>query len=277
MNKGLRLRECHAGRGLYHIPDDHARHRLLSCLNSDPARGDTILLHRAQRAISATLAKWPNAPEAAEWYAGSALLNAFALAENREAQHEMDLFELQPETRRILRTVLSNARLRQPSLLGNSMARRTSSDGLANGISGTWFCLIRSLYGDNLPTSRTATGTVPLLTAYSVMELRRHPSFCSGLGENAFPVADADLSGTAKPVRNGYQALRKKFRKSGFHFLVITWRWGLQFAMWVVDPQGHLAALRDAVAIHCRLLSDHLIRHGCSHSLKHPTVEVVID
>jgi 23S rRNA A2030 N6-methylase RlmJ len=284
-NKGLRLRECHAGRGLYRIPDDHARHRLLSCLNSDPATGDAILLHSAQRTISATLARWPNAPEAAEWYAGSALLNAFALARDHEALHEMELYELQPETRRILRMVLSNAHLRQPSLC---ILPALEQDGEFDGEAhierriGEWdkrdLVLLDPFAIWRQPADQSNRDRYGAIVDGLLSHGTEAPSLilCWTWG-NAFPVADADLRGTAKPVRNGYQELREKIHKSGFHFLVITWRWGLQFAMWVVAPQGHLAALRDDIGKHCRRLSDHLIRHGCGHSLSHPTVEVVID
>ena len=67
----------------------------------------------------------------------------------------------------------------------------------------------------------------------------------------AFPVADADLDGTAQPVRNGYAMLRDKLHGAGFRFVLIKWRWGLQFAMWVVVPDEHLEPLRDEISHYC--------------------------
>jgi hypothetical protein len=93
----------------------------------------------------------------------------------------------------------------------------------------------------------------------------------------AFPIADGDLNGTAKPVKNGYAALRASLHRAGFHFVLVKWRWGLQFAMWILVPAMQLTALRNDIDLHCRLLSDHLIEHGCGQRLSHPTVEVAID
>jgi hypothetical protein len=93
----------------------------------------------------------------------------------------------------------------------------------------------------------------------------------------AFPVAEGDLEGTASTVVNGYAELRAKLHKAGFHFVLVKWRWGLQFAMWVVVPAEHLTEMRDDIDSHCQVLSNHLISHGCGHSLSHPRVEVAVD
>jgi hypothetical protein len=93
----------------------------------------------------------------------------------------------------------------------------------------------------------------------------------------AFDAADGDLNGTNEPRRNGYQDLRAKFHRAGFRFVLVTWRWGLQFAMWVVVPGEHLTALRDNIGMHCRLLRDHLVRHGCEHDLSLMVGKVAVD
>jgi hypothetical protein len=93
----------------------------------------------------------------------------------------------------------------------------------------------------------------------------------------AFPVADGDLDGTAVPVRNGYADLRAKLHNAGIRFVLVKWRWGLQFAMWVVVPAAQLTECRDTIDDHCRLLTHHLIWHRCSQSLSHPQIEVSID
>jgi len=86
----------------------------------------------------------------------------------------------------------------------------------------------------------------------------------------AFPIAEGDLDGSGKPVKNGYQELRARLHLAGFHFIRVKWRWGLQFAQWIVVPREHLTTLRDDIDMHCRALSLHLLQHGCRESLSHP-------
>lgn len=284
--KGLRLRECHAGRGIYCIPNDDPRRQLLSCLYSDPANGDAILLHNAQRKILAMLAKWPDAGEATKWYAGSALLNAVALAEKYIILHAVDLYERQHETRQVLRMVLANTSLHQQ--LSLRVLPEPEQEGEFDGEAyieqriGKWGKQDLVLLDPFAMWRRRAH--LPRRNHYGAIVdgLLSHGTDAPSLilfwtWGNAFPVAEADLSGTARPVRNGYQELSAKFHKAGCHFVVITWRWSLQFAIWVVMPSEHLAALRHEIDIQCRLLSDHLIRHGCGRSLSQPTIRVTID
>jgi len=78
----LRVRECHAGRGMYRIPslDPAGRRPLLTCL-FDPFDVDVgIPLHDLQRATQTALDVWPDHPDDLEWYSGSAVLNAWVLA-----------------------------------------------------------------------------------------------------------------------------------------------------------------------------------------------------
>jgi hypothetical protein len=283
--KGLRLRECHAGRGIYYIPNADPRRRLLSCLYSDPANGDAILLHNAQCKILATLAKWPDARKATKWYAGSALLNAFALAENYISLHAVDLYEREHETRQVLRMVLANTSLYQQ--LSMRVLPEPEQEGEFDG----------EAYIEQR-IRKWGKQDLVLLDPFAMWRKRVHLSkrnryaaivdglLSSGTDApslilfwtwgNNFRAADADLNGTATPAKNGYQELRAKFHGAGLHFLVITWLWGFQFAIWVVIPSEHVAALGDHIDIQCRLLSDHLIRHGCGRSLSHPMVRVTV-
>jgi len=82
-SKGLVLRECHAGRGIYRIPATDPRLRLLLCLWTDPEAGSEVLLHRAQRLVLGGLRCWRNPLDGFHWYAGSALINAFTLADHQ--------------------------------------------------------------------------------------------------------------------------------------------------------------------------------------------------
>ncbi|MBZ5596598.1 MAG: hypothetical protein LAP39_30525 [Acidobacteriia bacterium] len=98
---GLLVRECHAGRGVYRIPDGDMRAHLLGCLYTNPF-GDLILLQESQRQILGALGCWTSETEALRWYAGSALINASTLAANHDNLHRLDLYEWLPETRRSL-------------------------------------------------------------------------------------------------------------------------------------------------------------------------------
>jgi len=97
-SQGLCLGECHAGRGMYAIPKQDKRRRLLSCLYSDPTDEVSILLHDAQRDILTRLGCWPAAVKELEWYAGSALINAYTLANKHPGLHSLDLYESKPES-----------------------------------------------------------------------------------------------------------------------------------------------------------------------------------
>jgi hypothetical protein len=126
-NQGLLLRECHAGRGMYQIHEHDVRCRLLSCLYSSPASNEPILLQSAQRNILSQLGCWPDSVNSPQWYVGSALINAFALA-NPQHLHGIELYEWQPRTRRILRAALEEADVAaQLSLLSCRQKRETTS------------------------------------------------------------------------------------------------------------------------------------------------------
>jgi len=67
-SEGIRIRECHAGRGIYEIPATDARRSLLECLFA-PMNADVGLpLHDLQRASQSALAVWPTRPERLRWY-----------------------------------------------------------------------------------------------------------------------------------------------------------------------------------------------------------------
>jgi len=75
-------------------------------------------------------------------------------------------------------------------------------------------------------------------------------------------------------LKNGYAELRAKLHEADRHFVVVNWRWELQFAMWVVVPTTHIKALREEIDLHCRLLTMHLIRKGYGPDLGYPRVEI---
>ena len=88
----LRVRECHAGRGLYRIPSGDRRMRSLKVL-CDPVDDDNgVLLHDRQRAAQRTLRVWPSDLGGLGWYAGSAALNTQRLA-SASGRHRIELYE----------------------------------------------------------------------------------------------------------------------------------------------------------------------------------------
>jgi hypothetical protein len=259
---------------------------LLSCLCSDPKGDGPILLHDAQRTALGALGCWPSGAEAVHWYAGSALINAVALADIQGGSHKLELYEWMPETRQILRCVLGAARpeAHQEWSVLPEEEQSHEFDGEAY--------IERNI-------RRWGKQNVVLLDPFAMWRQTadqykrdRYGAIIDGLVNHgpdapslvlfwtwgrAFPIADGDLDGTASPVRNGYADLRAKLHNAGFHFVLVKWRWGLQFAMWVVVPSDQLTALRDDIDLHCRLLSNHLIWNGCSQRMSHPQVEVTLD
>jgi hypothetical protein len=278
----LRLRECHAGRGIYRIPV--GSERMLSCLHSNPAA--EVLLQSTQRDILDALGCWPYGANPLQWYAGSALINAFTLAGNHPSLHSLDLYEWQPETRKILRSVLTAA---QPEMhsswsalpeeeLGQEfdgeayIERQISQWGKQDVVLLDPFAMWRGKEKHD-QSKRNRYGAI-------VDALINHRDDAPSLilfwtWGNAFLVARGDLNGTNKPVKNGYHELRSRLHLKEFRFLRVKWCWGLQFAMWVVVPKEHLEALRHDIDVQCGLLSNHLERQRCR--FKDQRVEVLID
>src|SRR5579864_3104062 len=281
--RGMQVRECHAGRGVYRIPNGDPRSRLLCCLYPNPT-GSPVLLQAAQRKILGALHCWTSEAGALQWYAGSALINAFMLAEDH--LHRLELYEWLPETRRILRSVLTAANPETNQFCGVMpkeeelrefdgeayIEQQISAWGGQNLILLDPFAMWRQpsdqrkrdRYGAIIDALARRGADAPSLILFWTWG-------------RAFPIAEGDLNGTIEPVRNGYTELRARLLAAGLHFVLVKWRWGLQFAMWVVVPGVHLVALRNDIDLHCRLLSDHLVQHGCRYRMSHPVIEVALD
>jgi hypothetical protein len=279
-SEGLFVRECHAGRGMYRVVDE-ARRRRLGCLYSDPSDvGGPILLQSAQRGVLNALRCWPNVGEPIECYAGSALINAFALGDHPGAC-SLDLYECLPETRQILRAVIIEAEPCIPvSVLPvDEQGQEFDGEDYIKAAVGRWgnrdlilldpFAMWRQAehqpqrdrYGTIIDRLIARGGEAPSLILFWTWG--RH-----------FPAADGDLDGTAEPVRHGYSNLRGKLHEAGLHLVIVKWRWELQFAIWVVLPEAHITAFREDIDLHCRLLTDHLTRNGYGLDLSHPLVEI---
>jgi hypothetical protein len=283
----LRVRECHAGRGMYAIPSADGRRPLLECLFAPIRSSVGLALHDVQRAAQCALNVWPTEPSELGWYAGSAVLNAWCLSTARRGNHVLELYELASDTRRILRALFSTVALpshRVDVRILPESENESSFDGelhIENSVA-SWnrqdvvlldpFAIWRQ-DGDELRRSRyrriidkiIAMGEeAPLLILFWTWG-------------RAFPVAEGDLNGTSQPVDNGYQELRGQLHRGRRSFVRVTWRWGLQFAMWVVVPSSHLDGLCAAIQRECDATRDHLIQQGCGARLTNPSIEVSVD
>ena len=101
----IRVRERHAGRGVCAIPRADERRPLLGCLLSPCDADSGVALHDLQFSSQSALGVWPSASADLRWYSGSAVLSTYCLGEATGGVRQLDLYELSPETRRVLRAV----------------------------------------------------------------------------------------------------------------------------------------------------------------------------
>jgi 23S rRNA A2030 N6-methylase RlmJ len=167
--KGLFVRECHAGRGIYRIPKGDPRVRLISAVFSDSIASSPILLQAAPKSILNALGCWDS--ESVEWYAGSALMNAGSLFGGHG--HSLELYEYLPETGRILYSVLNDV---QPA--ANRCWRMPSAEEDEEFDGETYIEQHIGNWGkqnlvllDNPKTSGNETGTVRSSRACSAADL----------------------------------------------------------------------------------------------------------
>lgn len=284
-SKELVLRECHAGRGIYQIPDGDPRTRLLSDLYAEPPDDEPVLLHDAEKNTLRALKCWPSG-NSIQWYAGSALINAYALAQRKRSSHRIEFYELDHKTRRILRGVVTDAarELRLPSCAVAEDEAHSAFDGEAyieRHISG-WgkedVVLLDPFAMWRQQKDQTKRDHFLRIITNLIGRGDDAPSLILfWTWGQAFLAAEGDLNGTAKSVNNGYRELRDKLHNAGFHFVLVKWRWGLQFAMWVIVPRALLSAVRDEIDSQGRRLADHLLRHGNGGKLEHPSIKETID
>ena len=278
----LHVRECHAGRGIYQIPTGDKRLNMLRCLFAHSTIN--VALQNVQRDILCSVGCQTEADKALQWYAGSALINAYILSRSELGRRLLELYEWRPDTRHILRSIFNETNL--ASNISINILPVEKENGEFDGEA----YIEQELPGwqkhdvillDPFAMWRQARDQRKRDRYGSIVEtLLRRQSNASCLvlfwtWGRAFLVADSDLAGTNDPVRNGYQELRAKLHAADRHVILVKWRWALQFAMWILVPEEHLAALRNKIQDDCRLLSEHLRRNGCH--LQHPEVQVTID
>lgn len=265
-NQEIRLRECHAGRGIYEIAKGDSRLRMLSILFSKPPRAPLLLLE-AQREILRRLGCLPDSANEVHWYAGSALMNTVTLAHAHPHLHEIDLYEWQPKTRRILRAVVEDMQVESQVELKimpeEEEDQRFDGEAYIEEQIGEWHKQDVVLLDPFAMWRQKADQPKRDRYGAIVDRLLQHGLDAPTLilfwtWGRAFTIAEGDLNDTIGRRKNGYQELRAKFHKAGFQIVRVSWRWGLQFAMWVLVPKEHVGLLRDDLELHCRRLSDHL-------------------
>lgn len=284
---GLQIRECHAGRGMYRVPAPDARRPLLECLFTPLSSDVGVSLHDLQRESQRALGVWPMRAAQLGWYSGSAVLNAWCLGAARTGSHRLELYELAPDTRRVLRELFATLALQLGDLdvrILPEVENESSCDGelhIENSVVG-WgaqdLIILDPFAMWRQEEDRQRRNRYRRVVENILAKGLDSPSLILfWTWGRAFPVAEGDLDGTNSPAGNGYQELRECLHRSGRRFIRITWRWGLQFAMWVLVPDSHVTALCAALQRECDATSNHLVRNGCGGRLANPAIDVAID
>jgi len=224
------------------------------------------MLVETQRKLLRHLGCWLDSANGAHWYAGSALMNALTLATESHI-HEVDLYEWQPETRRILRAVVKDmpveSQVGLKILPGEEKDEPFDGEAYIEERVGEWHrqdvILLDPFAMWRQSTDQSKRNRYSAIVDRVLQHGLDAPSLILfWTWGRAFPVAEGDLNDTIERRNNGYQELRAKFHKAEVQIIRVMWRWGLQFAMWVVVPTEHVGSLRDDLELHCRRLSDHL-------------------
>jgi hypothetical protein len=253
----------------------------------DPLDEDLgVPLHDGQRGSQRALRVWPRERDAFRWYSGSAVVNAWCLGNAARGDHLLELYELAPETRAVLRAVFADPGLRLPRATVRVLPEAEDwleFDGEAHiersiaSLDSRDVILLDPFAMWRQPGDRKRRNRYPRIFD-QLLALPEPPQLLLfWTWGRAFPVADGDLQGTNAPVTNGYQELRQVLHSGNRHIVRVSWRWGLQFAMWVVLPPSHLEPFALTLRQRCDEIRDHLRRHGCASRLSRPDIEVLVD
>jgi len=192
---------------MYRISEE-SRRAGLACLYSAPdGPNHPVLLQNAQLKALRALNCWPGVDQPIEWYAGSALINALALIDGLGSS-ALELYECLPETRRILRSVLVEARPPIPVSVLPTVEQSQTFDGevhIKGAIAG-WSKQDLILL-DPFAMWRQAEHQAQRDRYGAIIDgLIAHASEAPSLilfwtwGRN-YPSAESDLDGTAEPVK----------------------------------------------------------------------------
>jgi len=289
---GIRLRECHAGKGFYRAKDE-PRRRLLRCLFDPINSSDGPALHNAQRENQLALGTWPTRLDDPRlFYSGSAALNAWALSRgSRGSHHRLELYEQAPGTRAALRdlfaalekslhglnvTIFPEQEDGQPFdgevYIEQMMARWGEQDAILLDPFAKW-----SGSTDRDRTLRRVYRRIfDQLSAASPSEMPCLLMFWTW--GNDFPTARSEIGKHDRAqVPDGYRAIRSIVSGRGRRYIRISWTWQLQFAMWVFVPNRHLDAMKSAIETRCAALAEHLAAKHCKALFADPSINVAVE
>ena len=227
-----------------------------------------------------------NVEQHIEWYAGSALINARRLADH-PGSHTLDLYELKPETRQILRFVLMNmqlpTRLSRNVLSDGDETKDFDGEGYIDREIGKWGSrdlILLDPFGLWLSPEdqkrRDRYGRI-----FDALIQRGNDAASLMLfwvwGSQNKHEATKDLNNVSRDgISCGYDGLRSKLHEAGLAFVRVRWCWEQWFAMWIVLPSlsdEHLVELEREIETHCRSVTAQWKR--CGH--RAPELEVKID
>lgn len=245
----IRLRECHAGRGLYRTTPDNEWLGLYLHTKAE----DSLLARSQRSALSDLRVDVERRPGA--YYAGSSILNLRVAAGARNALTEF--YELKPGTREILQASLREVRPDTPDLTISVPGRSGRTfDGeayIADSVKG-W-----------------DERDLILLDPFSMWRQRKHqqrrdlyrdilvgavakgcPVTIFFTWGNANRAADEDLSGDRVTPMNGYGDLLRWLKLADVNVVTVKWIWHYRFAMWIVLPRREMSELRDDIVTRVR-------------------------
>lgn len=250
----MRLRECHAGRGVYLVGEGDARRERLAALDATD-----LLLASAQRSALARV----GADETAGAYAGSSLL----LDEAAPSVSRHEAYEWDPQTRTILREVAratgrstwvipgaDGERVDGESLLARRVGQWDPRDLVLLDPFGLWrhpkHAFRRARYRRFIERWASLRARPCLFVFFTwgqdAVGEGRDLAHDRGLfGRSWGPVEPARAAPHGPAVSDGYRSLRALAAP----LLRLRWRWDLRCAVWLSVPEEHLEPLRRALAL----------------------------
>jgi len=242
-----------------------------------------VLLRDIQQAVLESIGAWPPGPDQLQWYAGSALLNAWVLAQSQAGNRALDLYEYEPDTRTALRSVLGAAGVTGRVHLNvlPAVEDGTQFDGeqyievTVSSLGKNDLVLLDPFARWRKPEHQHARNVYASIIERLLGKAEDSPSLLIFWTWGSASVqANEDLCNSGRAVKNGYQELLGIVKKAGFQIVLVKWHWGYVFAMWIIVPTDHVRRLRDHVHDNCVVLSDHLRRNG--QRWQHPVVDVEV-
>jgi hypothetical protein len=242
----LRLRECHAGRGIYRPVPETAR-----MAQTLMEQGSETMLARAQAEALDSLGIH-DSEQRREYYVGSAVLNLLSLERSRDPRAEY--YEYEPDTRNVLEGVLRSANstndLAAVSVPGEHGENFDGERHIANSIS-RWdhrdVVLLDPFSMWRQSPDQTARDFYRDILIESVE--KGCPLALFFTWGQAHLVATEDLDRQNLRTRNGYGQILAELENKNANVVIVRWLWKTHFAMWLILPSEEV---RDRVVTRLR-------------------------